>query len=122
MNNTNLNQTGQTYERPWGWYKTLELQDQYQVKLIHVIPGGRLSLQSHVHRAEHWVIAKGIATVTVDDRKQDYQPNQVVFIPKQARHRLENLSNAPVELIEVQMGDYLGEDDITRYDDVYGRV
>ncbi|MCX7123198.1 MAG: phosphomannose isomerase type II C-terminal cupin domain [Gammaproteobacteria bacterium] len=117
-----LNETGKTYERPWGWYKTLEMQTGYQVKLIHVIPGGRLSLQSHIHRAEHWVIAKGIATITVNESIQEYQQNQFVFIPKEAKHRLENHGSMPVELIEVQMGDYLGEDDITRYDDIYGRI
>ena len=117
-----LNETGKTYERPWGWYKTLEMQKSVQVKLIHVIPGGRLSLQSHNHRAEHWIIIKGIATVTIDDSIKEYARNQVIFIPKQAKHRLENHSNDSVEIIEVQMGDYLGEDDITRYDDIYGRV
>ncbi len=117
-----LNETGQTYARPWGWYKTLEMQPGYQVKLIHVVPGGRLSLQSHIHRAEHWIIAKGVATVTVNTSTQQYTPDAVIFIPKEAKHRLENLGQEPVELIEVQMGDYLGEDDITRYDDVYGRI
>jgi mannose-6-phosphate isomerase-like protein (cupin superfamily) len=117
-----LNETGKTYERPWGWYKTLEMQDHYQVKLIHVIPGGRLSLQSHVHRAEHWIIARGTATVTLNDSVNEYMPNQVIFIPKEAKHRLENLGKTAVEIIEVQMGDYLGEDDIKRYDDIYGRI
>jgi mannose-6-phosphate isomerase-like protein (cupin superfamily) len=117
-----LNETGKTYERPWGSYKTLEMQNGYQVKLIQVIPGGRLSLQSHVHRAEHWVVAKGIATITINESVQEYLPNQAVFIPKNAKHRLENLGQESVELIEVQIGDYLGEDDITRYDDLYGRV
>ena len=117
-----LNETGKSYERPWGWYKTLEMQAGYQVKLIHVIPGGRLSLQSHLHRAEHWIIAKGTATVTVNESIQEYHANQVVFIPKEAKHRLENNGTEAIELIEVQIGNYLGEDDIIRYDDIYGRI
>ncbi len=117
-----LNQVGQTYERPWGWYKTIAQDHGFQVKIIHVAPGAKLSLQSHQQRAEHWVVVKGIATVTVGDSKQQYSANQAIFIPLEAKHRLENLSNEPVEIIEVQVGDYLGEDDITRYDDVYGRL
>ncbi len=117
-----VNEVGQQYNRPWGWYKTLEMGPCFQVKLIHVNPDGRLSLQSHVHRAEHWVIVAGCASVTVDEVKQEFKKNDIVFIPQQAKHRLENLTDKEVEFIEVQVGEYLGEDDITRYDDMYGRV
>ncbi len=116
-----MNQIGQTYERPWGAYKTLEMGDNFQVKTIQVNPGGRLSLQSHEHRSEHWIVAKGTATVTVQDKISNYETNQHIYIPKQAKHRLENLTQEPIEIIEVQLGDYLGEDDIKRYDDIYGR-
>ncbi len=122
VNEVSVNEVGQQYNRPWGWYKTLEMGPHFQVKLIHVNAGGRLSLQSHEHRAEHWVIMAGCASVTVDDKKQEFKKNDIVFIPQKAKHRLENLTDKEVELIEVQVGDYLGEDDITRYDDVYGRV
>lgn len=117
-----LNVIGQTYERPWGWYKTIAQDSRFQAKVIHVIPGGRLSLQSHKQRAEHWVVVQGVATVTVNDSKKEYKVNESVYIPLEAKHRLENLSQQVVEIIEVQVGTYLGEDDIIRYDDVYGRI
>ncbi len=117
-----LNEIGQTYARPWGWYKTIAQDAGFQAKVIHVIPGGRLSLQSHKQRAEHWVVVKGVASITIDDSVQTYHVNESVYIPTQAKHRLENLSDTPVEIIEVQVGPYLGEDDIIRYDDVYGRM
>ncbi len=117
-----MNEIGKSYNRPWGYYKTLEIQPGFQVKLIHVNAGGRLSLQSHAHRAEHWVVVLGEAQVTVNDTVASYKANEIVFIPVEARHRLENLTQNPLELIEVQIGHYLGEDDIIRYDDVYGRV
>ncbi len=116
-----INEIGKTYERPWGWYKTIAQDSGFQAKVIHVIPGGRLSLQSHKQRAEHWVVVKGKPTITVNDRVQEYFVNQAVYIPLEAKHRLENLSDEPVEIVEVQVGEYLGEDDITRYDDIYGR-
>lgn len=84
-------------------------------------PGGRLSLQSHRHRAEHWVVVAGTARITVDDEVLILAPNQSVHIPLGARHRMENPGEQPMHLIEVQCGSYLGEDDIIRYDDVYGR-
>lgn len=117
-----LNEIGHQYVRPWGWYKTLELSPGFQVKVIEVNPGGRLSLQSHEQRSEHWVVVQGTATVTVDETRRDYQVNEAIYIPKRAKHRLENLGTSVVQIIEVQVGDYLGEDDIKRYDDVYGRV
>jgi mannose-1-phosphate guanylyltransferase/mannose-6-phosphate isomerase len=108
--------------RPWGWYEVMDAGDRFQVKRIVVNPGGRLSLQKHQHRSEHWVVVNGLATVTVDDRVEQLQPNQHAYIPLGALHRLENLGNVPVELVEVQTGTYLGEDDILRVEDVYNRV
>ena len=107
--------------RPWGWYETLALSDRFQVKRIVVKPGGQLSLQSHVHRAEHWIVVSGTARVTIEDHLSLVTENQSVYIPLGARHRLENPGRLPMVLIEVQTGAYLGEDDITRYDDVYAR-
>ena len=116
-----INDIGKTYKRPWGSYKTIEMADGFQVKTIDVNPGGQLSLQSHEHRAEHWVVVQGTATVTVNDSVKDFNVNEHIFIPLQAKHRLENHTDSVVRIVEVQVGDYLGEDDITRYDDVYGR-
>ena len=113
--------TGEIGERPWGKYEVLAESEGYKVKRITVVPGGRLSLQSHEHRAEHWVVVSGTATVTVDDTVLKRAVNEHVHIPLQAKHRLENDTQAPVVLIEVQSGSYLGEDDIVRYDDIYGR-
>jgi mannose-1-phosphate guanylyltransferase/mannose-6-phosphate isomerase len=107
--------------RPWGWFETLALSDRFQVKRIVVKPGAALSLQSHVHRAEHWIVVSGTARVTVDDKVQLVTENQSVYIPLGARHRLENPGLLPMVLIEVQTGAYLGEDDIVRYDDIYAR-
>ena len=115
------NTVGTLYERPWGTYKTTDMHEGFQVKTITVNPGGRLSLQSHAHRSEHWVVVAGTATITIDDDVADYAVGAHVFIPIQAKHRLENLTEQPVVIVEVQVGDYLGEDDIVRYDDVYGR-
>ena len=108
-------------ERPWGRFQVIHEGPGFKVKEIVVEPGGRLSLQSHEHRAEHWVVVRGRARVTVDDRVVDLDPNQSVHIPLHARHRMENPFEAPMHLIEVQCGSYLGEDDIVRYEDVYGR-
>lgn len=108
--------------RPWGWYETLALGPRFQVKRIVVHPGGRLSLQSHVHRAEHWVVVAGTARVTVDGEVRLLTENQSVYVPLGAVHRLENPGKVDMTLIEVQSGIYLGEDDITRYEDVYARV
>lgn len=116
-----LNKIGETYERPWGSYKTLDQANGYQVKVIHVKPGGRLSLQKHFKRAEHWVVIQGTATVTVDNDTREYQVNEHVFIPLESVHRLENFTDEMVAIIEVQVGAYLGEDDIVRLDDIYKR-
>ena len=108
--------------RPWGWYETLALSDRFQVKQIMVPPGKKLSLQSHVHRSEHWIVVKGTATVTVDDEVKLVTENQSVYIPLGAVHRLENPGKVNLHLIEVQTGAYLGEDDIIRYEDIYNRA
>ncbi len=115
------NEIGKIYQRPWGTYQTIALDQGYQVKIISVNPGAKLSLQKHAQRAEHWVVVQGIATVTVDCITQDYNVNQAIYIPQQAKHRLENRTEQLISVIEVQVGSYLGEDDIVRYDDVYGR-
>ena len=111
-----------TIYRPWGSYTSLELGDNYQVKRINVNPGARLSLQSHNHRAENWIVVKGEALVTVNDDQFVVKKGERAFIPKGARHRMENKGPEPLALIEVQSGDYLGEDDIVRYEDDYGRT
>lgn len=108
--------------RPWGSYESLAIGNGFQVKHIIVKPGGCLSLQMHHHRAEHWVVLKGSATVTCDERVFDLQANESTFIPLGSKHRLQNLTEEPVELIEVQTGSYLAEDDIVRFEDIYGRV
>jgi len=117
-----INAEGVVYERPWGTYQTLQLATGYQVKQLVVNPGGRLSLQRHFKRAEHWVVVKGSPTITVDDSVAEYKCNDHIFIPLQAKHRIENSTNETCMIIEVQVGDYLGEDDIERFDDIYGRA
>lgn len=107
--------------RPWGSYEGLAMDDRYQVKHIVVKPGGRLSLQMHHHRAEHWVVVRGSAKVTVGEEEQMVSENQSTYIPVGAKHRLENPGVIDLELIEIQTGSYLGEDDIVRFEDVYGR-
>jgi mannose-1-phosphate guanylyltransferase/mannose-6-phosphate isomerase len=108
--------------RPWGSYDSLESGDRFQVKRIVVKPGAALSLQMHHHRAEHWIVVKGVAEVTCDDKVFLLAENQSTYLPLGSRHRLRNPGKVPVELIEVQSGAYLGEDDIVRFDDVYGRT
>lgn len=107
--------------RPWGGFEILADLPECKVKRIWVDPGGRLSLQSHRHRSERWVVVKGTARVTVDGSVTDMGPGRVAEIPQGARHRLENPGADLVEIIEVQLGSYFGEDDIIRYEDVYGR-
>lgn len=108
--------------RPWGWFETLAQADRFQVKRIVVHPGAAMSLQSHLHRSEHWIVVSGTARVTLEESTFLVNENQSIFIPLGARHRLENPGKVPMTLIEVQTGIYLGEDDITRYDDVYSRA
>lgn len=110
-----------TDHRPWGWFETLKITGRFQVKRIHVNPGAALSLQSHHHRSEHWIVVEGTAKVTVDKNINLVTEGQSVFIPLGAVHRMENPGRIPMVLIEVQTGSYLGEDDIIRYDDVYAR-
>ena len=107
--------------RPWGWYERLNRGDRYQVKCIMVKPGGRLSLQSHYHRSEHWVVVTGTLEVTRDEEVEILSENQSTYIPIGQKHRLANPGKIPAVLIEVQSGTYLNEDDIVRYDDIYRR-
>jgi mannose-1-phosphate guanylyltransferase/mannose-6-phosphate isomerase len=107
--------------RPWGYFETLSLGPRFQVKLLHVKPGGKLSMQMHHHRSEHWVVVHGTAKVTVGDRETLVRENESVYIVATQWHRLENPGKVPLELIEVQIGSYLGEDDIVRSEDVYHR-
>jgi mannose-1-phosphate guanylyltransferase/mannose-6-phosphate isomerase len=107
--------------RPWGSYDSVDMGARHQVKRIKVKPGAQLSLQSHKHRAEHWIIVKGIARVTRDNDVFELYENQSTYIPIGAKHRLENPGTEWLELVEVQSGAYLGEDDIVRYSDIYGR-
>jgi len=107
--------------RPWGYYQDVDLAERYRVKRIVVKPGGKLSLQKHLHRSEHWVVVKGTAEVTVDADIRSVHENESIYIPLESMHRLANPGRIPLELIEVQVGSYVGEDDIVRFDDVYGR-
>lgn len=111
--------TGNT--RPWGHFESLRIGPRFQVKSIVVKPGGKLSLQSHFHRSEHWVVVEGSALVTTGETSRLLSENQSVYIAVGEVHRLENPGKVPLQLIEVQIGPYLGEDDILRYDDDYGR-
>ena len=115
----------QTFEReyrPWGSYLILCKETGYQVKHIVVDPEQRLSLQLHHHRDEHWVIVKGVGVVTLEEEVFTLSRNERIYIPKMARHRIQNRESTSLEFIEVQTGDYLEEDDIDRFDDDYGRV
>ena len=107
--------------RPWGWYDTLEEGERFKVKLITVKPGALLSLQMHHHRAEHWIVVKGVAEVTNGEEVSIFYENQSTYIPRGQTHRLKNIGNSPLEIIEVQTGDYLDETDIVRFDDIYHR-
>ncbi|KIO49440.1 mannose-1-phosphate guanylyltransferase/mannose-6-phosphate isomerase [Nitrosospira sp. NpAV] len=107
--------------RPWGWYDGIDAGERFQVKRIVVKPGAALSLQMHHHRAEHWIVVRGTAHVTRGDTSYLVSENESTFIPLGTRHRLENPGRVPLEMIEVQSGSYLGEDDIVRFEDVYGR-
>lgn len=109
------------FHRPWGWYETLCLGTRFQVKRIMVKPGGVLSLQSHMHRSEHWIVVEGTAEVTIGEDIKLVTENQGVYIPLGAVHRMANRGQLPMYLIEVQTGSYLGEDDIIRYEDIYDR-
>ena len=113
---------GDNDQRPWGWWKVLDTGDGYVVKEIGVNPGEILSLQSHEHRTEHWVIIAGVAEVTLGDRQIIRRPDETVFIPVGTRHRIANVGEEEMRFVEVQTGNILSEDDIVRYEDVYGRL
>jgi mannose-6-phosphate isomerase len=121
MNTITRTETIERTERPWGWYETVSEVAGNKVKRIRVHPGQQLSLQKHHRRAEHWVVVLGRAQVTVGDRVEDLVPGQHIDIAVGEVHRLTNQTTDPVEIVEVQFGDYLGEDDIVRLQDDYGR-
>jgi len=107
--------------RPWGWYDSIEYGNSFQVKRLHVNPGGKLSLQMHHKRAEHWIVVNGVATVINGDQELTLTQGQSTYIPIKTVHCLENQTNEPLEVVEVQSGKYLGEDDILRFSDNYNR-
>ena len=120
--NAGLTEFPATIHRPWGAYTTLKHEEGYQVKRITVSPGQKLSLQYHQYRAEHWVVAQGQAIVQIGDEEFETGPGEYYFIPLGEKHRLTNFGDCELVVIEVQVGGYLGEDDIVRIDDIYGRV
>lgn len=113
--------THRTVHRPWGSYTILEEGNRYKIKRLVINPGAKLSCQMHHHRSEHWVVVAGTARVTNGDHEYDVHPNESTYIPISTKHRLENLGKIPLQIIEVQNGEYLGEDDIVRFDDDYHR-
>ena len=118
---SNVGTTHQTMYRPWGCYTSIARGDNWQLKTIEVKPGAKLSLQMHNHRAEHWVVVKGIAEIEINENKKKLEENQSAYIPLGAKHRLSNPGRDVLMMVEVQSGNYLGEDDIIRYEDMYGR-
>jgi mannose-1-phosphate guanylyltransferase/mannose-6-phosphate isomerase len=107
--------------RPWGSFKILDEEKRHKIKKIIVKPGETLSLQMHFHRSEHWIVVKGTAKVIIDDKEYFIHENESIYVPKSTKHRLENPGKIPLEIIEVQVGEYVGEDDIKRFEDIYGR-
>ena len=118
----NITQFHRRVYRPWGWFESIDQGPRFQVKRLMVAPGAALSLQYHRHRAEHWVVVSGVAEVTCDGRVFRLEEDQSTYVPLGSSHRLANPGEQPVEIIEVQSGDYLGEDDIVRLEDTYGRI
>ena len=114
--------TTRVSKRPWGKFETLIDAPNYKVKRLTVVPKGKLSLQSHNHRSENWVIAHGVAKITNGKKEITLKKSEHIFIPVGNKHRLENLGKENLEVIEIQTGDYFGEDDIIRYADIYNRV
>ena len=108
-------------ERPWGSWHVIDVNDGYKIKRIHVKPGCRLSLQTHKHRSEHWVVIEGVATATVDERVSRVHAGESIDVAQGARHRLANEGDDELVIVEVQLGSYTGEDDIERLQDDYGR-
>ena len=119
--NRSETELGRQVFRPWGSYDSIDHGDGFQVKRLIVNPGARLSLQMHRHRAEHWIVVRGTARITRGEEVFDLQENESTFIPIGTKHRIENPGTEPVHIIEVQSGSYLGEDDIVRFEDTYGR-
>ncbi len=109
-------------ERPWGTFESLRLEDNFQVKVLTIFPKMKISLQKHFKRSEHWVVVQGKAKVIVDDQIKKLSRNQAVFIPKESIHRIINESSETLKLVEVQVGEYFGEDDIERIEDMFDRV
>ncbi len=107
--------------RPWGSYDSIDFGDRFQVKRLTIKPGAQLSLQLHHHRAEHWIVVAGTARITCGEKEFLLQENESTFIPLGVKHRIENPGKVPLHIIEVQSGSYLGEDDIVRFEDRYGR-
>ena len=107
--------------RPWGWYDSIDSGNNFQVKRLHVNPKAKLSLQMHQNRAEFWVVVNGVATVTNGEKTTTLKVGQSTYIPLKTKHSIANLTDIDLEIIEVQSGKYLGEDDIIRFDDIYGR-
>ena len=124
LNKNNLKEGKQhkKIHRPWGYYVSIEERNYWQIKKIEVNPGASLSLQKHHHRSEHWIVVEGKAKVQINDDIKTLSKNESVYIPIKSKHRLSNTGKSPLILIEVQTGDYLGEDDIIRFDDIYGRI
>ena len=121
QNNRTESENHRKVYRPWGYYDSIDLGDSFQVKRISINPGSKLSLQKHQHRAEHWVVVKGTALITCGDKIFELHENQSTYIPRGEIHRLENQKEIPLEIIEIQTGSYLGEDDIIRIEDDYDR-
>jgi mannose-1-phosphate guanylyltransferase/mannose-6-phosphate isomerase len=108
--------------RPWGWYETIARGKNFHVKILHVDPGGLLSLQRHKYRSENWVVVSGVATVVLEEKKLQLYENENFYIPAGQKHRLSNDTDYDLEIIEVQTGSYFGEDDIERFSDLYSRI
>lgn len=121
LKNDGLKDLHRKVSRPWGWYDSIDQGEGFKVKRIQVNPGASLSLQKHQHRAEHWVVVKGVAEITNGDQVITLKENQSTYIPKNQNHRLSNPGSRPLEIVEIQTGSYLGEDDIVRFEDSYGR-
>ena len=120
-NGSSEGSTHQTMYRPWGNYTSIAKGDKWQLKTIEVKPNAKLSLQMHKHRAEHWIVVKGVAEIEINNNKKILEENQSAYIPLGSKHRLTNPGRKPLVMVEVQSGNYLGEDDIVRFEDVYGR-
>lgn len=119
---TNNYKRGDHDTRPWGTWEVLDSEADFCVKRIKVIAGGKLSLQLHHHRSEHWILVKGTAVITLGEEQISKSAGENVFIPVETKHRIQNDTNSDVEFIEVQIGDNLDENDIVRYEDIYGRA